>query len=607
MDVQINSNIELRDYQEDTLNRIRTSYENDINRVLAVQATGLGKTLSFAHLPSWFPDLMEHGMLVIVHTTELAHQAIEEIEWVCPGLKVGLEKAEHEADADCDVVVTSRQTLGRSGSSRLSRLCESISFGIVCCDEAHHVKPEGQYDNILSQLGLGTSEEPDTLPSGDSRLSVGWTATPNRNDGIGLHHFYDRVAARYDIKYGIREGFLCDINARRVDTDSELESVTTRTGDFAIGELEEETNTPQRNQLAVNAWEQYIDGSALAFCVTQDHSRDLAKRFRDNGISAKEITAQTPKDKREEYVDQYKRGVIQVLSSVGVFTEGFDAPGTKGLLMCRPTQSERLYMQMLGRVSRTDPSDIGNMDSQEDRLEAIEQSVKQAGTVVDLVDLTGENQEVVTAPKLFGLSSDFDPGDEDQRLVQDTMDEVEDLIDQNPYREKDIREAESLKDMKVMAEEVTVFDIAQTTEKIKEIARFRWIRITEGKYRLSVPREKDDLYRFQTILKQNEIGRWKVIVHIPEQQRWMEETHEIGLADDLSEAVDMAEREILSTEEVATTLIEQDASWHSDDASSGQLNFLDSLEVNYPADITKGEATRLIDAKLAIEESDSVS
>lgn len=601
MDIEVNDNIELRDYQEATLKKTRKAYDNGTNRMLNVQATGMGKSISFAHLPARFPELAQYGMLVVVHTTELAHQAMEEVRWVCTGLKVGLEKAQHEAGSDCDVVVTSRQTLGRSGSGRLERLQQDLPFGIVVVDEAHHVKPEGQYENILSQLGLGTEDNPCLLPNGKARLSVGWTATPNRNDGIGLHHFYDRVTARYDIRYGITEGYLCDIDARRVDTDSELQNVTTRTGDFAKGELEEETNTPQRNQLIVNAWEEYIDGSALAFCVTQDHATDLAERFRDNGVSAKEITAQTDKEKREELVDQYKRGVIQVLTNVGIFIEGFDAPATQGILMARPTQSQRLYMQILGRVSRTEPSDIGNIDGKDDRLDAIQKSKKQVGTVVDFVDVTSENQDIITAPKLFGLSSDFEPGD-DERLVQDTLDEVEDLIDQNPYREEDIRQAETLKDMQVMAEEVTVFDVAQTTKEIEEAAEYRWIRVSDEKYCLSVPREEDHLPRFDVYVEQNRLGQWDIMTHVPQQKGHESDSWTAYTYEEFEDAISKAEYDISQTDGISITLIEQEASWHADQASQGQKSFLDELELDYPPDITKGEASRLIDAKLAIED-----
>jgi ATP-dependent helicase IRC3 len=600
MNVQVNSNIDLRDYQRETLEKTEKAYNDGTNRMLNVQATGMGKSLSFAHLPAWFPDLAQYGMLVVVHTTELAHQAIEEIEWVCPGLKVGLEKAQHEADSDCDVVVTSRQTLGRTGSKRLQRLMKDIPFGIVAVDEAHHVKPSGQYDNILSQLGLGTQDNPSLLPNGKARLSVGWTATPNRNDGIGLHHFYDRVVARYDIRYGITKGFLCDIDARRVDTDSELDDVTTRTGDFAVGELEEETNTPQRNQLIVNAWDQYIEGPALSFCVTQDHARDLAERFRKNGISAKEITAQTPKEEREDLIDKYKRGVIQVLTNVGIFTEGFDAPATQGILMCRPTQSQRLYMQMMGRVTRTEPSDIGNIDTKEDRLRAIESSKKQTGTVVDFVDLTSEDQDIITAPKLFGLSSNFTPEGEDERLVQDTLEEVDELIEKNPYREKDIRQADSLKNMEVMAEEVTVFDLAEISDRIREIADYRWIRVGRDKYRISVPGE----IRYHILVEQNQVGQWEITITVPEQRQTVGGEKKVpNHYDDLEDAIGKAEMEIKLNNSDEVDVLKQNAEWHGHRASDAQKKLLDDLDLDYPPDITKGEASQLIDAKKAMMES----
>ena len=55
-------------------------------------------------------------MLVIAHRSELLDQAVDKIQHWNPTLKVGLEKAEHHAEADCDVIVAC------NASRRSSRL-----------------------------------------------------------------------------------------------------------------------------------------------------------------------------------------------------------------------------------------------------------------------------------------------------------------------------------------------------------------------------------------------------------------------------------------------------------------------------------------------------
>ncbi|MFN4244505.1 MAG: DEAD/DEAH box helicase, partial [Tepidisphaerales bacterium] len=58
---------------------------------------------------------------------------------------------------------------------------------------------------------------------------------------------------------------------------------------------------------------------------------------------------------RKQLVRDFGRGIIQVLTSVDVISEGFDVPGIVGAILLRPTQSLGLYLQQVGRALRTAP------------------------------------------------------------------------------------------------------------------------------------------------------------------------------------------------------------------------------------------------------------
>lgn len=601
--VVTNEEISLRDYQQETLDSIRTKYDNGQNRLLAVQATGMGKTVEVAHLPAVFPDLIPYGMLMIVHTTELAYQAQDTLQWVCPHLRVDLEKAEYSADPTADIIVTSRQTLGRS-QGRLNRLMRNRQLGIVVTDEAHHVKPGGTYDNILSPLGLGTDDKySDLLPNGQPRLSVGVTATPNRNDKVGLNHFFGEIASNYNLRWGIQNGYLCDVEALQVNTDAHVENVGTNAGDFKIGELADATNTDRRNGVIVNAWKQHIDKPSIAFCVDVQHAHDLAATFQAAGISAAALDGGTPKPERDEIVEQYKEGNIQILSNCQVVTEGFDAPGTHGILMARPTKSTPLYIQMLGRGTRTMPASIGNMPTKSGRLKAIRESVKPHMTLIDFEDIAGEH-EIVRAPELFGLSSDLETGS-GERMVQDTVERVEQMIEENPYKEEEIREAATFEEMEVAASEITVFDIADTKDDVKEISDYRWMHMGVGSYQLSVPADR----QFDVRLDENELGQWDCTMHFPTQyvgegadrRKIKGETFSRNDPyDTLEEAIQDVDQRIRREHGDINKILQHTASWHGEKATRGQKGFLDRLNVDYPSDISKGDASALIDAKKAL-------
>jgi superfamily II DNA or RNA helicase len=357
-------------------------------------------------LPSVFPELAVRGTLVLVHREELVNQAVEKLSFVNPRLTIGVEKAELHADISSDVVVASVQTLGSASGKRLRKLLASMEFGIVIIDEAHHVTAGSQYDRILNELGLGSLiNESDQIRSGQQRLLVGVTATPNRHDNVGLSTFFNEILLNYGLQEAVQNGYLTDIRHIKVHTSANLEGLKNYRGDFSITDLSEATNTPERNQEIVSAYLKHGDSkSAVAFCSSVAHAYDLRDMFRLAGVSAEAIDGNTPKDQRKEILRRHESGELSIVTNFGVLTEGYDGM-IHIVLMCRPTKSASLYMQMIGRGVRTIPSDLGNIPTKAGRLKAIEASVKPDCIVLDFVD---NRHDVVTTPSLFGLPVNFD-------------------------------------------------------------------------------------------------------------------------------------------------------------------------------------------------------
>lgn len=53
-------------------------------------------------------------------------------------------------------------------------------------------------------------------------------------------------------------------------------------------------------------------------------------------------------DARRAALDTFERGETRVICNVGVLTEGWDCTAVDCMLMCRPTMSPALYVQMIG-------------------------------------------------------------------------------------------------------------------------------------------------------------------------------------------------------------------------------------------------------------------
>ena len=73
------------------------------------------------------------------------------------------------------------------------------------------------------------------------------------------------------------------------------------------------------------------------------------------GLAAAYVDDETPREEREAIKDQLRAGEIKVIVSIGVMTTGVDIPEIGGIVLARPTKSEMLFVQIIGRGLRTAP------------------------------------------------------------------------------------------------------------------------------------------------------------------------------------------------------------------------------------------------------------
>ena len=349
------SDIQLRPYQEECLASIpaRGSF-------LIQMATGLGKTVTFSRIPR------QGRMLILSHREELVHQPAKYFD--CP---VGFERAE-ERSAGEEVVSASVQSLVR----RLDRF-EPDDFDVLITDEAHHaVAPT--YRKIYEHFR--------------PRLHLGFTATPNRDDGVGLEHIYQDIIFQRDIRWGIENGYLSPIYCLRADIGIDLRGVASRMGDYAPGELDAAVNIEGANRAVAEAFEKYAEPPALVFCTSVDHAFALAKKI-PGAVAVK------GGEDREETVAHFINGDIPAITNCMVFTEGTDLPNVRTVIIARPTKNISLYTQMVGRGTR--------LYKGKERL-----------TLIDCVGASDNG--LCTAPSLLGL--DLAAVKDKRRVVGDLFD-----------------------------------------------------------------------------------------------------------------------------------------------------------------------------------------
>ena len=163
---------------------------------------------------------------------------------------------------------------------------------------------------------------------------------------------FQALVFEYGIRDAIDNGDLVPLEAWNVSTEVDLSSIEIVAGDFDAEQLSKTVDTPERNQLCVNQYQERAAGKpALVFAAS------IAEMFRANGIHAEAVYGELGKDERRRRIAEYRRadGTLPVLVSKDLIFEGFDAPATAIVIQARPTKSRNLFQQMVGRGLRLFP------------------------------------------------------------------------------------------------------------------------------------------------------------------------------------------------------------------------------------------------------------
>jgi superfamily II DNA or RNA helicase len=330
----------LRPYQQQAIEAVNEAWE-DYKTVLLVMATGTGKTYTATRIAHDRKD--EGRILWLAHRGELLDQAAETFtERV--GLSCNVEKAELRAPREMDlwgarpVVVASVPTM----RGRRLKEWDRTAFATIVIDEAHHA-PAKTYRAILEHF--------------TGAKVLGLTATPDRGDGVAMGGVFEHSAYEYDIRRGIREGYLCGIQQKEVQcADLDISNVTTVAGDLNQGQLQQAMiDGGVLHQTAAPLIELAGRRQTLVFTVgvAQAHAlADVIAGYLGNSDLVKALDGKTDKETRRAYIADFRSGKIQFLINCAVLTEGFDAPETACIAVVRPTKSRSLYAQMIGRGTR---------------------------------------------------------------------------------------------------------------------------------------------------------------------------------------------------------------------------------------------------------------
>jgi superfamily II DNA or RNA helicase len=375
--------LELRPYQAEAIEAVLAARRAGVRRMLVCLPTGAGKTVIFSRLA----QLAQRQVLVLAHREELLQQARDKLEHALDGKHVvAIERGSERAAEGAKVLVCSIRSLHEA---RLAEVVRGRDLGLVIYDECHHAAAEDNL-RVLRQIGA--------FDAGWSGTLLGFTATTARGDGKGLEQVFERIVYSRALPELIESGYLAPLRGFRISTLGDLTRLTATGLDFRDDELAEAVDIEERNALVARSIQELArDRRTIAFCVTVNHARNLSRALNALGVAAGVVHGAMPSDERAQALASFRVGRLQVMCNVAVLTEGFDDPGVSCIAMARPTRSEGLYAQCVGRGTRLHPD-------------------KRDCLILDFVDAS--QLSLCSLPSLFGAPRELDLQGEDANVAR---------------------------------------------------------------------------------------------------------------------------------------------------------------------------------------------
>jgi len=339
--------LQLRPYQQQAVDSVFEWFEGDGHSAnpLIVLPTGTGKSLVLSEICR--RSIAEYGemkIVVVTHVMELIAQNHAEMVRQWPEADTGIYSAGIGKRQHTPAVVF----CGIQSVHSKAHLFQKVDFVIV--DECHLIprNTSTMYQRFLSSLRVANPHI----------KIIGLTATPYRMDSGMLHTgdgaLFDGICYEYSVLDAIQQGYLSNLVTKNTRVGLNTAGVHTRGGEFIQSELQNAVDVDETNRLAVDEIIEWGKDrrSWLVFGSGVEHCRHLQDHFLRRNIVCETIFGDTPKEDRAQIIDEFKRGEVQALCSMGVLTTGFNAPNVDLIAMLRPTQSPGLYVQIVGRGMR---------------------------------------------------------------------------------------------------------------------------------------------------------------------------------------------------------------------------------------------------------------
>lgn len=340
----------LHEYQKVVYDKLIDFLRHSTDRsTLLHLPTGLGKTRISLEAIISLLNSAENSCKVIWVTDrkELKRQVIDQFNgfWATLGestvqyshISNGEKLTNELKSLDNSFIVCTKQLI-RQNSDKIRKEVHSESL-VIFVDEVHRECKElyGILQDLLEKFiqikVVGLTATP---PEGnDNEEFIRLFGEPNRYLGRGIAT-KDSIQDYLSRHQSIQPEFI-EFGSEYSERDStELEYIESR-----------------NEEICEKISELVGDGKkVLVFACSNPHGKKLADLLAMNLIRAEFVGYQTKSKQRNDIVERFKNGQLDVLLNYEVLSTGFDDPNIDAILIARPIQSDFLYLQIVGRGIR---------------------------------------------------------------------------------------------------------------------------------------------------------------------------------------------------------------------------------------------------------------
>lgn len=340
----------LRNYQQEAVDNTLKYFRKKRDPALIVLPTGAGKSLVIAELAK----IAKGRVLVLAHVKELVEQNHQ--KYTSYGLEAGIFSAGLGKKEDSQkAIFGSIQSVARASEEFFS------DFSLLVIDEAHRVTEEGatQYQEVIQKLRerspalciLGLTATP-------YRMGLGWIYEYSQTGELKTEQkrFFKQCVFELPLSYMIKHKYLTQ--PVKVDipvTCYDFSELSEKNKMYTSTEVEEllknqKRLTPLIINNIVDIAEKFKRQGVMIFAATVKHAQEVLSYLpKDQG---RLVIGETELSERDEIIEDFKNKNFKYLVNVSVLTTGFDAPHVDMIAILRPTESNSLYQQIVGRGLR---------------------------------------------------------------------------------------------------------------------------------------------------------------------------------------------------------------------------------------------------------------